>query len=282
MHCQECMKYNIYHNYHNSKTSILRTLATSLPHWIRRVLCLALLLSGITSLTAQDLTLAWDANPESDIAGYRLHYGTTPGNYTQVKDVGNTTTASVGDLVAGTTYYFVVSAYNTADLEGPASEEVSTTYRPVAPDADHDGLPDAWETQHGIAQLDNATLGGAAGDPDGDGLSNLAEYALNLDPTSPQQSSPTASAIQVNPVDGKSYLTLTYKRRVNVPEIVFGLEASNDLKNWSTDAAHFEQVGSPILGYDGTTETVSIRVKPAIGESSESANLVRLRVKQTL
>jgi hypothetical protein len=47
-------------------------------------------------------------------------------------------------------------------------------------DTDHDGLPDAWEQAHfGNLSQD------AAGDPDGDGLSNLAEYQLSLNPTNP-------------------------------------------------------------------------------------------------
>jgi hypothetical protein len=45
-------------------------------------------------------------------------------------------------------------------------------------DRDHDGLPDHWESRHGLS----TTHGSAAGDPDRDGLSNLREYRLRLDP----------------------------------------------------------------------------------------------------
>jgi len=34
------------------------------------------------------VTLAWDYNQENDIAGYRLYYGYSSGNYSQVIDVG--------------------------------------------------------------------------------------------------------------------------------------------------------------------------------------------------
>jgi len=60
-----------------------------------------------------------------NIAGYRLHYGTSSGDYTQTIEVGNTTTALVSNLTAGTTYYFVVTAYDTSNVESPSSNEVS-------------------------------------------------------------------------------------------------------------------------------------------------------------
>src|SRR6266850_4013008 len=83
------------------------------------------------SLTSQvkatgSVALQWDQNPEPDIAGYRLFYGPSSGNYTQQIDVGNTTAATVSDLANGT-YFFVVTAYNTAALESLPSNEVSAT-----------------------------------------------------------------------------------------------------------------------------------------------------------
>jgi hypothetical protein len=89
------------------------------------------LLSGVVSLligmgsaaNAANVTLAWDA--ESGVAGYRLHYGTSSGSYTQSSDVGTNTTATVSNLTAGQMYYFVVTAYNSAGLESQPSDQVS-------------------------------------------------------------------------------------------------------------------------------------------------------------
>jgi hypothetical protein len=50
----------------------------------------------------------------------------------------------------------------------------------VLPDTDGDGLPDAWETAHGLSAADPAD---AALDLDGDGQSNLTEYRAGTSPT---------------------------------------------------------------------------------------------------
>lgn len=68
--------------------------------------------------------LAWDAVPESNIAGYRLYYGLTAP--TTMVDVGNTTRWTLTNLTAGEIYYFAVSAYNTSNVEGPKSETITT------------------------------------------------------------------------------------------------------------------------------------------------------------
>jgi hypothetical protein len=88
---------------------------------------IASLMSLSLCLGAQSVTLAWDASSDTSIAGYKLRYGTSSGNPSQTIDVGKTTTQTVSNLNDATTYFFTVTAYNTAALESQPSNEISYT-----------------------------------------------------------------------------------------------------------------------------------------------------------
>jgi hypothetical protein len=77
--------------------------------------------------TAFSATLVWDPNSESDLAGYRVYTGTRPGEYSSIADVGKTTEYPLTNVTPGTTYYFAVTAYDTAGLESDFSQEISYT-----------------------------------------------------------------------------------------------------------------------------------------------------------
>lgn len=79
------------------------------------------------------VSLAWNANPESNIAGYKVHFGTQTGVYSSVVDVGKTTQTLLPQLTMGETYYVAVSAYNSQGLESPRSTEFSVTAATPAP-----------------------------------------------------------------------------------------------------------------------------------------------------
>ena len=77
-------------------------------------------------------TLVWDApttntdgSPITDLAGYKIYYGTSPASYSTSIDAGQVTTYQLNTLTAGLTYYFSVTAYNASGIESTFSNEVS-------------------------------------------------------------------------------------------------------------------------------------------------------------
>ena len=92
----------------------------------------ALLSLLMTAAHAAQVTVAWDANADPAVTGYRVHYGTAPGNYTSHVDVGNVTTCVISGLLEGVTYYFAATAYDGDGHESDYSAAVSYTV-PQAP-----------------------------------------------------------------------------------------------------------------------------------------------------
>nr|NIO20976.1 hypothetical protein [Candidatus Aenigmarchaeota archaeon] len=76
-------------------------------------------------LAASSLTAAWDPNPESDLAGYKVYYGTQSGDYDSVIDVGEVIRYTITGLEPETLYYLALTAYDTSWNESDFSDEVS-------------------------------------------------------------------------------------------------------------------------------------------------------------
>jgi hypothetical protein len=81
---------------------------------------------------AATIGVNWDTS--ADATGYRLHYGTESGNYTEQIDVGNSTSHLLTNLVDCSRYYPVVTAYNDAGSSGFSGEAASLA-RPDVTDA---------------------------------------------------------------------------------------------------------------------------------------------------
>ena len=71
--------------------------------------------------------LAWDASPGPGIAGYRVLYGTSPGQYTTTIDVGNVTNFVFFEPNPLVKYFLAVRSYDTAGMVSSYSNEISTT-----------------------------------------------------------------------------------------------------------------------------------------------------------
>ncbi len=81
---------------------------------------------------AQQVTLAWDASASTNVAGYRLYYGTNTRSYQFVTNTGLALTQSVA-LPRRGRWFFAATAYDTSGLESDFSNEVSWESKPVPP-----------------------------------------------------------------------------------------------------------------------------------------------------
>lgn len=75
-----------------------------------------------------NLTFEWDANTETDLAGYRLYMSSTSGQYiSHIKQVGKVTTTTLEnvDIDPGEIIYFVLTAFDLDNNESGYSNEVN-------------------------------------------------------------------------------------------------------------------------------------------------------------
>ncbi len=95
--------------------------------WVIAFLFLIVVAGVSVDALAGQAALTWNPNTESDLAGYKLHYGTANANYTVHLDVHNVTSYTVTGLTDGQTYYFAATAYDSSGCESGYSNQVSYT-----------------------------------------------------------------------------------------------------------------------------------------------------------
>lgn len=78
------------------------------------------------------ISLQWNANSEADLAGYKIYYGISPGNYTRSIVVtpaddlrSGKVTYQLTGLVKGQVYFIAVTAFDKSGKESGYSEEVA-------------------------------------------------------------------------------------------------------------------------------------------------------------
>ena len=96
-------------------------------HFVAIALCLGL---AISSIWAATVTVTWDENTESDIAGYRVYQRLAGGTYnynSPVDDVEHPPVELPAIPNDGATYCWVVRAYDTSGNTSGNSNEVCKT-----------------------------------------------------------------------------------------------------------------------------------------------------------
>lgn len=134
-------------------------------------LCILLLslLMPIVSF-ADSATLTWNANTESDLAGYKLYQGTVSGQYGPPVDLGNVTTytLTLPTLTIDQTYFFAITAYDKSSNESKLSAEVNKKVAGTPPIVSQSGpsalplqftgtVPETFTTVVNISKPTNAT-----------------------------------------------------------------------------------------------------------------------------
>jgi hypothetical protein len=153
--------------------------------WLSLLACIPILIYYLSPSYALDVTLAWDPNSDTDLAGYKIYYGTKSGgpyNGTGSSDgaspiavpLGSTNLVSPQFTVHGLqngTYYFVASAYNTEGYESGYSNQVSTSTNQTSTPSNQASTPGR--------QVSTSNSGGTGGGGGGGCFIATADFGHN-------------------------------------------------------------------------------------------------------
>ena len=87
----------------------------------------------VVAVALGSATLSWNPPTQNTdgsaltLDGYKLYWGTTHGNYTNVETIGNNVTTYMLDNLAPNTYYFVMTALDNLGNESDYSNEATKT-----------------------------------------------------------------------------------------------------------------------------------------------------------
>ncbi len=113
------------------------------------------------------------------------------------------------------------------------------------------------------SEASDPALGGASADFDHDGLPNLLEYALNLDPKKPQ-----GAAIS-SPQIANGSLILTYTKIIDASDLTYTIDETSDFISWTPS-----DVTNEILADDGRIQII----KATVPIGNAQAKFLRLRI----
>jgi hypothetical protein len=125
-------------------------------------------------------------------------------------------------------------------------------------------------------QLANAAISGPDADPDGDGLTNAAEYALGGRPLVADSGLlPTAVIVRMPPPDSAAYLAMLYRRRLDLADVSYLHEVASSLfpADWQSGPAN---VSVQTLERANGFETVRVLATTPI--SAAAQRFLRLRI----
>jgi hypothetical protein len=130
---------------------------------------------------------------------------------------------------------------------------------------------DAWkQAKFTVQQLAQPSVSGDLSDPDYDGIPNLLEYALGLDPNQT-----SVSGLPVCSSSG-GYLAFTFNRQKSATDITYSVEATDDLgSSWTRI---WSSSGVPYGGGGNASEQVTVLDTDSIRSSPTHRRFLRLKI----
>lgn len=199
------------------------------------------------TLTLNGLDQLYDGTPKSVTAVTNPALLSVNFTYASVSPPGTPSTTPPTDH--GT--YTVVGTINDANYGGSKSGTLTIRGQTAA----------EWRAQKFTQQQITAGLDGDNADPDGDGLKNLAEYALGADPNA--TTTPLGAPVR----DGNGF-SLTFTRPKGLTGVIYGAESSDTMAVGSWTPLTLEVIT------DGPVQT--IRVRDPLNSGNLSRRFIRL------
>ncbi len=206
-----------------------------------------------TGLTATggngQITLAWTPVPSA--TSYSVKVANTIGGSYQIL-ASNHTTANYTHtgLTEAVTRFYIVTALNGTAESPPSGEASATTLNSLQ----------SWRTTH-FGTPENSGIGADSADPDGDGVSNLMEYATGTHPRSA-----ASVALPTIGMNASDQLVLTFFRARS--DLTYTVEACANLAAWGTLVTNPGAVG----------QTVTATDIAVLGSTLPASRFLRLRV----
>lgn len=181
----------------------------------------------LVSAAALDLTSATSitlALKEEPLANFT----DSPATFTVVQSATAVTGFDAGKFLIDASAFPQASGHWAARLSG---SDLVLDYTPLTPF-------ETWQLVEFGPDAGNPAIAGDLADPDGDGSSNLLEYALATDPNLPSTTTITRDAVNVS---GTDYLRLTVLKNPAATDLTYTVETTADPATWSAADTFIEE-----------------------------------------
>ncbi len=205
---------------------------------------------SLSAPTTRDVTVQFGTADATALAG--TNYNAASGSLTIPAGGTSSTTgvSLIGGVLQQPSAYFTMNLSLAANALLTAKTSGKGTI--TALDSDGDGIPDYWETAHGLNPFDPTD---APLDPNHDGLTNLEAYLFGTNP-----SDPTDSHLILNPQNSGNDFVFTLR---TAPGLNYRIEYTGNLtdpNSWQPLGSDFTATGSTTLIRDtGVLGTQAIR-----------------------